>query len=148
MLTRAPAGVNVELAVRVRGGSGKNDILASRSAVALVRPGAAAAGAGDTYAVDYCFGPEATEQDVFARMVEPLLHRFVAGQNACLLALGASGTGKTTTFEGQGRGRPGVVHMAAKVRAPALHVCLRVYLMHSALRGTLPFAGGVRATAG
>ena len=113
MYNRAPAGVNVEVAVRVRGG-GKNDILASRSTVALVRPGASTAGAGDTYAVDCCFGPEATEQDVFSRAVEPLLRRAVVGQNSCFLVLGASGTGKTATLEGQGRGRPGVVHLACK----------------------------------
>ena len=115
------SGVEVDVVVRCvagSGGSGRPDVLASRTAVALVRPGASAAGAGDTYDVDYCLGPEATEKDVFTRAVAPLLHALVGGQNVCLLAMGASGAGKTASLEGPAPGRPGVVHYAAKVRSP------------------------------
>lgn len=51
------------------------------------------------FAFDHVFGPVSTQQDVFAQ-VTPLVVSFADGYNACIMAYGQTGTGKTFTMMG------------------------------------------------
>jgi hypothetical protein len=64
---------------------------------------------------DAVFGPRASTADVFGAEVLPLVERVAAGAHCCVLAYGATGSGKTHTLTGSpgAAGAFGVLHMAA-----------------------------------
>lgn len=56
---------------------------------------------GDTqfaFTFDRVFGPEASQQEVYAAAAAPLLADVLQGYNGCLLAYGQTGAGKTFTM--------------------------------------------------
>mmetsp|Transcript_8871 Transcript_8871/g.29172 ORF Transcript_8871/g.29172 Transcript_8871/m.29172 type:complete len:1235 (+) Transcript_8871:44-3748(+) len=114
------SGVNVEGVVRLfqADGSAARDVLAARSLVTHIKP----TGGQEEYEVDYCFGGDATERDVYLRTVYPLLRKVVAGYNGTVLVLGATGAGKTHTLQGQARdGKGGLASLAVEGLFEALH---------------------------
>lgn len=52
------------------------------------------------YAFDYAFGPDASQEEVYAATAKPLAAKAVQGYNACCFAYGATGAGKTFTMMG------------------------------------------------
>ena len=49
---------------------------------------------------DRCFGPKATQDDVYASSVQSIVDGVISGVNGAVLAYGQTGTGKTYTMEG------------------------------------------------
>ena len=73
------------------------------SAVSGGKPGAttgAAHAASKTYTFDGVFGPDATQADVYAHAIEPIVAETLEGFNCTVFAYGQTGTGKTHTMEG------------------------------------------------
>ena len=60
-----------------------------------------------TYTFPAVYGPEATQEQVYAGEVAALVEKVAAGNGACLFAFGATGTGKTHTLQGCGSGNDG-----------------------------------------
>ncbi|CAH0475935.1 unnamed protein product [Peronospora belbahrii] len=58
---------------------------------------------GKEFAFDKVFGPQSTQSEVYAQ-IEPLIVSFTDGYNACIMAYGQTGTGKTHTMVGNGQG--------------------------------------------
>jgi len=117
-------GVPVEAVVRVKPGAGKKDVLVSKNRVSLIPPGSVNPSVDNEHDVEFCYGPEATEEDIFKRSVQPLVRRVVDGYNAAVVAFGATGSGKTHTVEGRtvaGAGSEGLVHHVAQGLFEALH---------------------------
>eukprot|EP00878_Enallax_costatus_P035224 GHUV01039231.1.p1 GENE.GHUV01039231.1~~GHUV01039231.1.p1 ORF type:complete len:419 (+),score=96.69 GHUV01039231.1:574-1830(+) len=119
--TRASAGIPVDTVVRINGGTpgARQDIQTSRNRVSVVRPGSLQPKPEDEYDVTFVYGAEAANSDIHERSISPLIRKFIEGYNVCVLAFGATGSGKTTTLEG-GRGKDrrgssdgdGLVHLA------------------------------------
>ncbi|KAJ6757629.1 KINESIN-LIKE PROTEIN KIF23 [Salix koriyanagi] len=59
----------------------------------------------------HVFASDSTQNEVFEKMVKPLVDDFLNGKNGLLAALGPSGSGKTHTVFGTPR-EPGMVHLA------------------------------------
>jgi Kinesin motor domain len=53
-----------------------------------------------SYNFNRVFGPSSTQEDVFGHSVEPLLSRFLCGENCVLIAYGMTNAGKTHTIQG------------------------------------------------
>jgi kinesin family protein 11 len=53
-----------------------------------------------TYTFDGAFGPQATQQDVYSQVLEPIVEDTLLGFNCTVFAYGQTGTGKTFTMEG------------------------------------------------
>ena len=73
------------------------------SAVSGGKPGAttgAAHAASKTYTFDGVFGPDATQTEVYAHAIEPIVAETLEGFNCTVFAYGQTGTGKTHTMEG------------------------------------------------
>ena len=73
------------------------------SAVSGGKPGATTGGAhaaSKTYTFDGVFGPDATQADVYAHAIEPIVAETLEGFNCTVFAYGQTGTGKTHTMEG------------------------------------------------
>ena len=68
------------------------------------RPGAPA----EKFKFDQVLGPEVKQPEVFKESVSNLVKAAFKGQNACLFAYGASGSGKTHTMMGK-PSDPGVI---------------------------------------
>ncbi|KAJ2082780.1 Kinesin- motor protein [Coemansia sp. RSA 988] len=49
---------------------------------------------------DGVFGPKATQENVYDKVVSPILHEVMQGYNCTIFAYGQTGTGKTYTMEG------------------------------------------------
>ena len=62
-----------------------------------------------TFTFDRCFGPEATQEEVFDALGRPALGSCTAGYNATIFAYGQTGSGKTFSILGEGAddGGPG-----------------------------------------
>ncbi|KAL6745189.1 P-loop containing nucleoside triphosphate hydrolase protein, partial [Haematococcus lacustris] len=117
--TRTPPGIPYDCVARVCGstaGSGaQQDLVLSRTGVSVLRPG------GDQYELGYVYGPESSNADLLSRSLMPLLRKWTDGYNVTLMALGATGSGKTFSLEGgraqdAGRGSSqgdGLVHLTA-----------------------------------
>ena len=78
---------------------------------------------------DAAFFPPASTPDVYCAEVAPLVARALAGASACVLAYGATGSGKTHTMTGApggGAGAAGLLHMLA------LELCERVAALNAA----------------
>eukprot|EP00983_Pelagomonas_calceolata_P008211 268715-Pelagomonas_calceolata.AAC.1 len=54
----------------------------------------------EEYGVGYVYGPEASNADITARSIQPLLRKFLEGYNTTVIVFGATGAGKTTSLEG------------------------------------------------
>ncbi|KAF5831835.1 P-loop containing nucleoside triphosphate hydrolase protein [Dunaliella salina] len=78
----------------------RQDVLTSRSRVSIVRPGALQARPEEEYSVGYVYGPEASNADITARSIQPLLRKFLEGYNTTVIVFGATGAGKTLSLEG------------------------------------------------
>jgi hypothetical protein len=83
----------------------------------------------DEFELSFVYGPSASNADVHARSIAPLLRKVVEGYNATVLLFGATGSGKTTALEG-GRARDprgggadsgGLVHLAADALFELVH---------------------------
>ncbi|XP_061945225.1 kinesin-like protein KIN-6 [Populus nigra] len=61
----------------------------------------------------HVFASDSTQNEVFEKMVKPLVDDFLNGKSGLLAALGPSGSGKTHTVFGTPR-EPGMVHLALK----------------------------------
>ncbi|KAI5567105.1 hypothetical protein BDE02_13G067500 [Populus trichocarpa] len=61
----------------------------------------------------HVFASDSTQNEVFEKMVKPLVDGFLNGKSGLLAALGPSGSGKTHTVFGTPR-EPGMVHLALK----------------------------------
>ncbi|KAJ6693873.1 hypothetical protein OIU85_004641 [Salix viminalis] len=59
----------------------------------------------------HVFASDSTQNEVYEKMVKPLVDDFLNGKNGLLAALGPSGSGKTHTVFGTPR-EPGMVHLA------------------------------------
>ncbi|KAJ2334614.1 Kinesin- motor protein, partial [Coemansia sp. RSA 2673] len=53
-----------------------------------------------TYHYDGVFGPKATQEHIYERIVSPILDEVMQGYNCTIFAYGQTGTGKTYTMEG------------------------------------------------
>ncbi|KAI9915814.1 hypothetical protein PsorP6_008000 [Peronosclerospora sorghi] len=58
---------------------------------------------GKEFAFDQVFGPESTQAEVYAQ-IDPLILSFTDGYNACIMAYGQTGAGKTFTMVGSKQG--------------------------------------------
>ena len=65
---------------------------------------------------DHIFVEQPTAE-VFAVCVVPQIAHALSGFNACVFAYGATGSGKTFTMFGGGKGSRGVIECAVEVRA-------------------------------
>ncbi|KAI8564836.1 hypothetical protein RHMOL_Rhmol03G0213300 [Rhododendron molle] len=52
------------------------------------------------YEVDYCYEQNEDNSMIFSREIQPLISRVFDGQNVCIIAFGATGSGKTYTIQG------------------------------------------------
>ena len=52
------------------------------------------------YRFDFAFGPNGTQEEVYANTAKPLVEKALHGYNACCFAYGATGAGKTFTMMG------------------------------------------------
>lgn len=90
---------NVRVVARFRPPSAKEadeelvpiDVDASRKCVAIM---------GDTYTLDHCFPPDASQRQVYLEAAEPLAADVCCGFNATFMAYGQTGSGKTFTMYG------------------------------------------------
>lgn len=57
------------------------------------------------YIFKHVFQPDATQQDVFASVAQPLVDNLVRGRNSLLFTYGVTGSGKTYTMTGNSRHR-------------------------------------------
>ncbi|KAM8710769.1 hypothetical protein ACLKA7_017405 [Drosophila subpalustris] len=57
------------------------------------------------YIFKHVFQPDATQQDVFAAVAQPLVDNLVRGRNSLLFTYGVTGSGKTYTMTGNSRHR-------------------------------------------
>lgn len=112
-----PRSVNVQVAVRCRPlnhrekTSGERTVLVcaeDRREVVCVAPASQRKGPSSavpnpkkTYTYDHVFGPDATQQDVYRGVVEPIVDEVLQGYNCTVFAYGQTGTGKTHTMEGR-----------------------------------------------
>ncbi|KAL3149266.1 hypothetical protein ABBQ32_002083 [Trebouxia sp. C0010 RCD-2024] len=80
---------------------GRQDLLLSRSVVAVVRPSALEPKPDEEHEVDYCYGPDTTTKSLQNRTVEPLLQKLIEGYNTAVIVFGSTGTGKTSLLEGR-----------------------------------------------
>lgn len=113
-----PRSVNVQVAVRCRPlndrekSQGERSILQCDpirkevilSASGLQRKTSALPGISSgkkTFTYDHVFGMDATQADVFERVVEPIVDEVLEGYNCTVFAYGQTGTGKTHTMEGR-----------------------------------------------
>ncbi|KAI9501741.1 P-loop containing nucleoside triphosphate hydrolase protein [Coemansia spiralis] len=53
-----------------------------------------------TYHFDGVFGPKATQENIYDKIVSPILNEVMQGYNCTIFAYGQTGTGKTYTMEG------------------------------------------------
>ena len=79
-------------------------------------------GAGDVFTFDQVFGPDSTQESVYAVAVQPVVDQVVRGLSCCIFAYGQTGTGKTYTMLGDladpyvdGGGRECVVLLAVEL---------------------------------
>eukprot|EP00775_Hariotina_reticulata_P006387 gene6387-6619_t len=82
-------------------------------------------GHSGSYCIDVILGESATQQQTYDCAVAPLVDSFLQGENAVLLAYGASQTGKSYTLQGSGSlggSNTGVIHYAAKSIARGLSI--------------------------
>ncbi len=59
-----------------------------------------AGASGDTFVFDQVFGPDSTQEGVYAVAVQPVVDQVVRGLSCCIFAYGQTGTGKTYTMLG------------------------------------------------
>ncbi|GFR45898.1 hypothetical protein Agub_g7354, partial [Astrephomene gubernaculifera] len=120
--TRSTLGIPIDTIVRIHPGlaGAKPDLAYSRNRVSVSRVPGAAARPEDEFDVGYVYGPEASNQDVAARSLLPLLRKLVDGYNVTVLAFGPTGSGKTLLLEGS-RGKErhspegnGLVHIGVE----------------------------------
>ena len=71
-----------------------------------------------TFAYDSVFDAHVSQQEVYATVVQPVVHSCLSGYNGCIIAYGQTGTGKTFTIEGahDGDNRGIIPHAADDVR--------------------------------
>ncbi|XP_019709533.1 kinesin-like protein KIN-10B [Elaeis guineensis] len=65
----------------------------------------------DSYKLDWCYEQDEGVSEIFSREVKPLLQGIFHGRNACVIAYGARGSGKTHTIQGSEE-NPGLAPMA------------------------------------
>ena len=84
-----------------RAAGGRKDLLSARNRVSVLRPGAVQPKPDDEYEVDYCFGDDATAEDIRERSLEKLLAKVCEGFNGAIMVFGAKGSGKTAILQGK-----------------------------------------------
>jgi kinesin family member 11 len=103
----APRTVNVQVAVRCRPlndreiKAGEHAALvcpADRDEVVLTRRQSGAR--HQAYAFDHVFGPESSQEEVYAKLLDPIVQDVLDGYNCTVFAYGQTGTGKTHTMQG------------------------------------------------
>ncbi|GBF93794.1 hypothetical protein Rsub_06126 [Raphidocelis subcapitata] len=120
--TGATPGLPIDVVARIHAGSpgARQDLLASANRCAILKAASLQPKPEDEYELSFVYGPDASSADVHARSIAPLLRRLLEGYNVCVLAFGATGSGKTTTLEGGG-GADGLVALAAAELFELLH---------------------------
>ena len=63
--------------------------------------------------VDYIFGPEKTNNDLFETVIKPIVDAAVKGFNGTVFAYGQTSSGKTHTMLGT-QSEPGIIPMAVE----------------------------------
>jgi hypothetical protein len=61
---------------------------------------------------DFVFGPDSTQSEVYHTVAAPLIEEIPFGINACIIAYGQTGAGKTFTLTGQSGERAGILPRA------------------------------------
>eukprot|EP00882_Tetradesmus_deserticola_P022496 GHRQ01024412.1.p2 GENE.GHRQ01024412.1~~GHRQ01024412.1.p2 ORF type:complete len:107 (+),score=15.18 GHRQ01024412.1:446-766(+) len=91
--TRASIGIPIDTVVRIHGGTPgvRQDIQTSRNRVSVVRPGSLQPKPEDEYDVTYVYGAEASNEDIHARSISPLIRKCLEGYNVCVMLFGATG---------------------------------------------------------
>ena len=93
--------------------------------MSVLRPGAVQPKPDDEYEVDYCFGEDATAEDIRERSLEKLLAKVCEGFNGAIMVFGAKGSGKTAILQGkegaQADEGKGLVELAADALYEAMH---------------------------
>ena len=99
-------GVGYQTVVHVKGARDKDtkQLVLSRNAVSVLRPGRARVEPDDEFVVDAVFGQETTASEVAKNAVRPLVSKLVSGENVFVYLLGATETSKTDLLEGDGEG--------------------------------------------
>ncbi|KAA0167180.1 hypothetical protein FNF31_01066 [Cafeteria roenbergensis] len=120
-MAAAEGSDTVKVAIRCRGLNRAE--LESASAFAInIHPETNQIEAGKKhFTFDGVFGPESTQEDVYSRSVQPLVHSFLSGLNSSILAYGQTGAGKTYTM-----GSNFTEHTTASEAARTLGVIPRV----------------------
>lgn len=65
-----------------------------------------------TFSFDHVFGPSSTQGDVYERVGRPAIEAIVSGINACIIAYGQTGAGKTYTLGELQNGAEGIIPRA------------------------------------
>lgn len=95
---------DVSVVVRVRGGGGESSIVrCSRpdsKSVALYHEVSVGEGDKNRFTFDAVFGPECTQQDLFAAIGADVVKHALEGYNACVMTYGQTASGKTFSMLG------------------------------------------------
>lgn len=93
--------VCVQVAARIRPLLPK-EVLHNQQVCVRVVPGSTQVmlGSDRLFSFDHAFGPTATQDEVYASCVRPLVESLVDGYNATVFCYGQTGSGKTYTLGG------------------------------------------------
>ncbi|QDZ21481.1 kinesin [Chloropicon primus] len=109
-------GVGFQTVVHVKSARDKDtkQLVLSRNAVSILKPGRARVEPEDEFVVDAVFGQETTASDVARNAIKPLVTKLVGGENVYVFLFGAAETSKTDLLEGDGeKGGSNLVDLAA-----------------------------------
>ncbi|XP_017697853.2 kinesin-like protein KIN-10B isoform X2 [Phoenix dactylifera] len=99
---------------------GESSCSSSRAQISLTRCdgdyasisfGDQSTGRKDSYKLDWCYKQDEGISEIFSREVKPLIQGIFHGRNACVIAYGARGSGKTQMIQGSEED-PGLAPMA------------------------------------
>ena len=110
-------GVPVHTVVHVKASASRDDdtkqLVLSRNAVSVLKPGRARPEAEDEFVVDAVFGQDASASDVARNCIAPLVSKLVDGENVFVYLFGATDTSKSDLLEGGDPSKANLVELAA-----------------------------------
>jgi hypothetical protein len=92
--------VNIKVAVRVRGGLDAKASVVSCTGNEMTITGAGVKGEPAQFAFDHCYGPEATQEQVYDDLGSQILDYAFEGYNGTIFAYGQTGSGKSHSIMG------------------------------------------------